>query len=312
MALRKLLHVIVPLSDIRIGHRACRYAKWPAKSATIEGMPDLQFNLMSGEEVKSHGLVVDGEDSLYRASTYDLSIGEIIPAGPHATSMTASPEYRLPPGGMVRVVSRESLRMPDDITGHVLLRNALCRTGVLAINIGVVDPGYCGPLSSTLINFGRADCVVRKGLPFLRVSFHRSAPSAKALDSTKWDRAEYLARVREEVLAYSAPTFLNVEETSARAAERAFGSFKQSLVLWATLAAIVLALVTVFVPLGASYVDRYLAGRDRREAEMRQSIEKQLEDQYDARLRALSAQIEDLRRSVAARANVDRSGSGRH
>jgi dCTP deaminase-like protein len=280
------------------------------KSATIRSMPGQTFNLMSGEEIKSHGLIADGDDSLYRASTYDLSVGEIIPAGPHAGTMAATSEYRLPPGGMVRVVSRESLRMPDDVTGHVLLKNALCRTGVLAINIGVVDPGFVGPLSSTLINFGRADFVVGKGLSFLRVSFHRSAPSPKATESMKWDRADYLARVREEVLAYSAPTFLNVEETSARAAERAFGSFKQSLVLWATLAAIVLALVTVFVPLGASYVDRYLAGRDRRETEIRQSIEKKLEDQYGARLKVLSDQVEELRRTAAARPNTG-PGSGK-
>jgi hypothetical protein len=68
---------------------------------------------------------------------------------------------------MVRVVSRESLRLPDTITGHVLLKNELCTKGVLAINIGVVDPGFNGPISSTLINFGRETCSVEKGTHYV-------------------------------------------------------------------------------------------------------------------------------------------------
>ncbi len=43
-------------------------------------------------------------------------------------------------GGTVRVVSMESVNLPNNRTGHVLLKNELCRKCVLAINIGVIDP----------------------------------------------------------------------------------------------------------------------------------------------------------------------------
>jgi deoxycytidine triphosphate deaminase len=260
-------------------------------------MPDQQFSLMSGEEVKNEGLVADGQDSLYQPSTYDLSIGEIIPAGSHATSITATSEYKLPPGGVVRVVSRESLQMPNDITGHVLLRNGLCRMDVLAINIGVVDPGYCGPLSSTLINFGRREFLVRKGQPFLRVSFHRCQPSAKSATSPKLKRAEYLERTRLEVGAFSASTFLNVEETSDRAAQRVFGKFTNSVMTWVGIAAVLFTLITLLVPLGASYVQTFVDKRDKRA----EAIEKKLEDQND-QLKTLSDHIAELQKSVAAKA----------
>jgi deoxycytidine triphosphate deaminase len=273
-------------------------------------MSDERCGLLSGEEIETHGLIIDAEERLYRAATYDLSVGEIIPAGPEAASGAASSEYRLPPGGMVRVVSRESLRLPGGITGHVLLKNELCRTAVLAINIGVVDPGFVGPLSSTLINFGRAEFLVKRGQPFLRVSFHRCPLSAKAADAAKWERGKYLERAREEVLAYSASTFLNVEQTAAKAAEKAFGSFTRSLLLWATVAAVVLALATIFVPLGASYVDRYLAGRERREADAQQSFQRQFDEQR-ARVKDLSDQIKELRRSAAVRAVGRGAPSGR-
>ena len=55
------------------------------------------------------------------------------------------------------------MKLPHEITGHALLKNELYRKGVLAINIGVIDPGFEGPLSSILINFGREDFVVKRG-----------------------------------------------------------------------------------------------------------------------------------------------------
>ena len=244
------------------------------------------FSLMSGEEIRNAGLVVDAVESLYHAATYDVSVGDIIAV--EETGASTPTEYKLPPGGTVRVVSRESLQMPLDVTAHALLKNELCRKGILAINIGVVDPGFGGPLSSILVNFGRGDFPVRKGESFLRLSFFRCPQSAKA-KKFGCDRAEYVERVREEVLAFSAPTFLNIEETSKQAADRAFGKFKDSLVLWATLAAVAFTLITILVPLGASYVDRFVSQRERTEQKTQQSI------------KALSAQIEELRKEIAAK-----------
>jgi hypothetical protein len=107
-------------------------------------MPNQNLSLLSGDEIRDAGLIVDGSDAMYRASTYDLSIGDIIPGGREPAPLPPSGEFRLAPGGMIRVVARESLKLPDDVTGHALPRNTLCTRGVLAINIGVVDPGFEG------------------------------------------------------------------------------------------------------------------------------------------------------------------------
>lgn len=263
-------------------------------SAKIPPMATPSLSLLSGEEIKSLKLVEDSsDDNLYRASTYDLSIGEIIPAG----SVSGGSEYRLPPGGTVRVVSRELLKLPNEITGHALLKNELCRKGVLAINIGVIDPGFEGPLSSILINFGREDFVVKRGAPFLRISFHRCPMSPKATRSAKYNRDQYVSNVRDEVAAYMAPTFLNLDVTTEKAAARVIDSFKNTLVIWAALFAVLLAALAIFAPLGASYVDRYVVGRDQRQAESEQAIEKKVEERYESRLKTLSDQIEELKQA---------------
>jgi dUTPase len=271
----------------------CRKAN---DSATIQCMNDPHFSLLSGEEIKSRGLVDDGDDRLFRASTYDLSVGDIIPAEGEAYE---GARYSLPPGGMVRVVSKEVLQLPHTVTGHVLLKNALCTKGVLAINIGVADPGFRGPISSTLINFGSRDFVVEKGTPFLRVSFHRCPESPLAKNSKKYDRDTYLKEVKQEVRAYSGPTFLNMNATAAQAAETAFGNFKNNLLIWASVAAIVLALLAIFAPLGAANVDKYIAAREKREPRVEQAFEKQIEERYESRLKVLSDQVEELKKILA-------------
>ncbi len=252
------------------------------------------LSLLSGEEIESLKLVENGDDaSLYRASTYDLSVGDIIPAGREV----GGPDFTLPSGGTVRVVSKESLKLPKDITGHALLKNELCRRGVLAINIGVIDPGFEGPISSLLINFGRRDFVVKQGSPFLRISFHRCPPSPKADKSQKYTRQQYISNVQEEVAAYIAPTFLNIDVTARRAAKRVLGTFQKTLLLWATGVTVLIAVLAIFAPLGASIVDKWVGAREQSELKLEQAVEKKVEDRYETRLKALSDQVEELKRN---------------
>jgi dUTPase len=257
-----------------------------------------QVGLLSGEEIKSEGLIIDALETSFRASTYDLSVGDILPGGRPPRPIGGKGEYRLAPGGTIRVVSRELLRLPDGITGYALPRNTLCTRGVLAINIGVVDPNFEGPISSTLINFGAADFIVEPGTPFLRLSFHRCRVSPKSADAQHWDRKTYVERAGEQVAAYAAETFLNLDQTVAKAGEEAFGAFKQSLILWATLAAVALALITVFVPVGASYADRYLADRHRWESETERAIQQRVEERYAVQLNRLGQELSALRDEV--------------
>lgn len=58
------------------------------------------------------------DDNLFRASTYDLSVGEIILAG----HWSGGKEHTVPSGGTVRVVSKESLRMSTELAADRIRR----------------------------------------------------------------------------------------------------------------------------------------------------------------------------------------------
>lgn len=50
--------------------------------------------------------------------------------------------------------------------------------------------------------------------------------------------------------------------------------------------------------LGASYVDKYVVAREQREIQLEQTVEKKLEERYENRLKALSDQVEQLRKAT--------------
>jgi deoxycytidine triphosphate deaminase len=106
--------------------------------------------LLSGEAIRQGKLINDASEDDYRGASYDLHIGTIIDPTGEATRA-----YTLPAQGIVEVISRETVSIPKNIAGFATVKTSLCNEGILAINIGIVDPLYSGLVSSFLINFGK-------------------------------------------------------------------------------------------------------------------------------------------------------------
>jgi dUTPase len=77
--------------------------------------------------------------------------------------------------------------------GYAIVKNGLSQKGVLSINTGIVDSGWCGPIGSTVINFGRDIYPLKNGEIFLRMSFPKfnSPDVSKAVDWKK-SKQEYI------------------------------------------------------------------------------------------------------------------------
>jgi hypothetical protein len=77
------------------------------------------------------------------------------------------------------------------------------------------------------------------------------------------------------------------------------------------LAAVLLAALAIFAPLGASIIDKYVVKSDQREVQVEQAVEKKLEDRYENRLKALSDQIEELKRTEADKPGHGNTSAGK-
>ncbi|HDX5707071.1 TPA: hypothetical protein ROS30_004016, partial [Escherichia coli] len=88
----------------------------------------------------------------------------------------------LKPQESLVIISNEIINVPSDHVAYVFLKNRLSQKGLLALNTGIIDAGYVGPISTVIINFSNVDAVIPSGRTkeekeFFRVVFHK-------LDST--------------------------------------------------------------------------------------------------------------------------------
>ena len=160
--------------------------------------------MLTGERIREAGLVLDGIDAGYRGSSYDVHIEDII-----ADDGALRDSFKMPPQGIVQVISRERVRVPTGMTGLANVKTGLCNEGLLALNSGVIDPGYEGRISSFLLNFSNKPRLLTRGEAFLRLQFMIMA-EATATPPRPHDDDAYIAERRRQSATLSA-TFLNLE-----------------------------------------------------------------------------------------------------
>lgn len=247
--------------------------------------------VLSQQSIKSSNIIQSAQASNFRAGSYDLSIRDLIT---HEGKIVD--EFVLPPQGVVKVTSEERIILPSNIIGYVLVKTKLCNEGVLALNIGIVDPGFDGPLQSTLINFGKSNVRLRSGDVFSRITFH-------ALDTSECSDFKKIQPINHESLRrsvigdidkYLSSTFLDIEKTSEKAAEKAFGDFRSSMFKVLPLIALSVAILTFLLNFGNMWMlYSYLKPQDAARHEI-------LMEKIEAQIKELKVENAELSRKLAA------------
>jgi dUTPase len=188
--------------------------------------------LLNNQDIEGRKLIRGAVPANYQPGGYDVSIAEIVDADGR---MVAGQTHKLPPQGIAWAVSAETVTLPDDVLGYATIRTSLCNEGVLALNIGIVDPGWSGPISTAFINFGKDDFILEKGEKFLRLTFHSAGatPSKRGATADFRDQAardpnkaaefreKYIKKVRHRARHHFGDTFLNLGSRLAREQRRA-------------------------------------------------------------------------------------------
>ena len=78
--------------------------------------------MLTGDDIRSAGLIADASPGGYRASSYDVRIGKII-----TNDGTLHEYYKIPAQGIVQVVSRETMKLPSTISGIATVKR-VCAT----------------------------------------------------------------------------------------------------------------------------------------------------------------------------------------
>lgn len=133
--------------------------------------------LIVGDDIITNNLLNNINEENIRNSSYYLEIHSIIPTGkglegyePNKPKTT----HTIKPGEMARVISKEEFQISDHgITALVTLRSSMTKLGLLALDVGIVDASYEGPIGSIVINFSKNEIALQEGMEFFRVIFFR-------------------------------------------------------------------------------------------------------------------------------------------
>lgn len=84
----------------------------------------------------------------------------------------------------------------------------------MANNIGIIDPGYEGPLSSVLVNFGKEAFKLKTNDIFLRVTFSEFSSPTKNIDLKygPFPRKDYVTATRSAAMDFLGNAFVDIED----------------------------------------------------------------------------------------------------
>lgn len=219
--------------------------------------------------------------------SYNLAIGKIIDSlgNEHET-------YNLPPQGIVNVVSKELLELPNNLVAYATIKNGMSRKGLLAINIGIIDPGYNGMVASHLINFGREAIEIKSGQVFLRLTFHKlDLPKVNKSIKMSYSEEEYIEQRKTEARAYLGISFLGLEKAIGKIKSDVSKRLIKDLLTWA----VILGLLITGISFGVSF-----AIKPANEGGAHKNLPE---------LKALEARIQALEGTASAAGTSEKKGS---
>jgi deoxycytidine triphosphate deaminase len=170
--------------------------------------------MIVGKQILDLGLVTGGSEKNLKNSTYDLTVGEIVPIGKAAINKRQkrpTDSYFLEPREMVWVLSKEDFNVPETVTGLATLRTTFTKQGILALNVGIIDPFFQGPISTALINFSDRPRRISIGDKFFRVAFfeHNDVTDYHT-ETENVSRDEYIKHLETVSYADFSRSFLNI------------------------------------------------------------------------------------------------------
>lgn len=162
---------------------------------------------------------------------------------------------------MVQVVSAEVFELPADVTGHVTYKTSLTREGIWALTVGIIDPGWKGPVSTTLLNFSRQDHAITPGDTFLRVSFFEHQPVSETSFPKSPEIDDYFIGIQKYAMSKFPPTFLNKEDIAKKAGDTVLSRIRREALVWIG----AIAFIFPVVQLGTGYLGERMFGPTREE-----------------------------------------------
>lgn len=232
-------------------------------------------------------------------SSYDLTIRDIISSTDgNNESVSYQQDFLLKPQQSIYLVSEEYIRVPKGHVAYVFLKNRFSKKGLLALNTGIIDENYYGPISTLVLNLSREEQPIDATHPeknkFFRIVFHKIEDELWSYDAEfpkeelKEDYGQY-TNDRVSELKKLPDTFLNNEQLKAEVSNEIEGKISKISIERLMFNVALLGLVFTFFSIGRDY---YFSSKFNIDEYIKSSI------QNETKSEKLSKELEELRERI--------------
>ncbi|MDT8303971.1 MAG: hypothetical protein RQ760_20990 [Sedimentisphaerales bacterium] len=171
------------------------------------------------DKIANNELIPNGKADNATHCSYEFTAELMLRGGSNQAKEITEPGIPVEPAQLVWIRAREEISVPASMVGLWIQTQTLARQGLLLLNITLIEPGYEGPLTAVLVNFGNKKVIIRPDTKIAKVVFLTLDSKADKLVE-KRDSKTYDAKLLE--MAANAPTsFLQLESFLPNIEERA-------------------------------------------------------------------------------------------
>jgi len=199
--------------------------------------------MLNAQQIKDMRLISSGFDENHlRPAGYDLRVQTLMNKDEAGAIKAYTDDVELKPSGIAAVVSKEVISLPKTVCAYASVKTSLCREGILAMNTGIVDPGWDAPISSLMLNFGKNAYRLREGDSFIRLTFHTVEPWAKT-DRVTIGRANYESDIESKFDKRLGALFMDFGSAVEEAEEHLVTQTKLAFIKWAPIGGLILSII---------------------------------------------------------------------
>ncbi|EGQ9095996.1 hypothetical protein GA102_04855 [Vibrio alginolyticus] len=235
-------------------------------------------------------------------SSFDLEVREVLVKDDHGHAVGNSSIENLQPQDSAYLISKQYIRVPKGYVAYVFLKNRMSQKGLLALNTGIIDQNYYGPISTLILNLSnRAASIPDKDAPddlsFFRVVFHKIDSNEQIdenalefpTDAEAKDYQEYVRYRKLELLALP-KTFLNAKEIENRIKDEVTNKTREFSINRLLSGVAIVGLLFALVPLGRDALFSW-------QFDFKGVIENSIQNKYESKM--LKMEVENLKSELA-------------
>jgi dCTP deaminase len=102
----------------------------------------------------------------------------------------------IPPGEHRLAATLERVELGDDVAGTLHIRSSLARKGIIA-SLALVDPGFRGQLTISLLNAGPEPFEMRKNDRFVQLVLHELSSKTRLTYMGKYQDSQGIVDTRQ-------------------------------------------------------------------------------------------------------------------